>query len=260
MRLAIKAFPSPVVLHRHNDAVFLNRVLNDVSVKPWVSGPIEGDLDMSMLVADPNNVLLMGEHGGVLFHQIMQGCYEIHTQVLPEGRGAWCLEMIQRAFHWMFTKTDAVEILTRCPRGNLPAIALTKRSGLSFEFTRPLSWIFKGKPVDVDVYSISVQKWITIDGAISLRGRWAENKIKKELRKQSIEFAPQDVNRDRYVGAAFEMLLAGQVSKGIALYNRWASMANVGQATVLSDSPLSVDFRGVVLVFRHNDFWVMSCR
>ena len=37
----------------------------------------------------------------------------------------------QFAFHWMFTKTDAFELLTKCPHGNIPAKAGAKIVGCS---------------------------------------------------------------------------------------------------------------------------------
>jgi hypothetical protein len=250
-----------VIIKRHYDALFLNQVINHPRVRPWVSSSGVEPLDFTLFVENTNNILLMGEYGGVFFHLLQPGLYEAHTQVLPEGRGRWTIAMVQKALSYIFIQTDAVEILTRVPAGNTPALALTKRIGGVFQFTRPNSWMHNGIACPSDIYALSIMNWMRDAEELPLRGRWVDNKIKKELRKQKVEFIPvKDENHDRYVGASIEMIFAGQVGKGIALYNRWASVAGYSSARVVSDNPLAIDFRGVMMIFRGTDFWVIPCR
>lgn len=254
--------PTKLTLSRHLDASFLNIVVNHPDVRPFVCGPLEGDIDMSAFAENPNNVLLMGEYGGVMFHKLQPGLYEAHTQVLPEGRGEWTLSMVRRALFWMFTRTDAVELLTRCPQGNTPAKVLAKAIGGEFEFTRPNAWVMNGISVPADIYSLSVQKWMRTADNLTIRGRWVDNKIKKEFKKQGVKNVSfiSDENHDRYTGAAIEMIMSGQIGKGVALFNRWAAVAGYAQARVVSEAPLTIDFRGIIMVFRNNDFWVVPCQ
>lgn len=251
----------PVTITRHHDAKFLNEVVNHPKVRPWVCGPNIEALDMTAIINDPNNILLMGEYGGVFFHFLQPGLYEAHTQVLPEGRGRWTIEMVKKSLHYIFTRTDAVEIMTRVPAGNIPALALTKRIGGVFQFTRPNAWFSLGVPSPADIYSLNVQNWMRDADGLPARGRWVDNKIKKELRKHHIDHLMiRDDNADRYIGGSIEMIFAGQTGKGIALYNRWASVAGYSSARVVSDNPLAIDFRGVMLIFRGTDFWVIPCQ
>ena len=77
------------MLERSYDIEFINRVINDPSVRPYVGGGVDGDLDAEVLVNDPDNWFLMGEHGGFLLNPTAPNVREVHTFVLPEGRGEW---------------------------------------------------------------------------------------------------------------------------------------------------------------------------
>lgn len=85
------------------DCAFANAVINHPDVKPSLSlGYVDGDLDITPLVENPDNVLYMGEYGGALFHWNAPGVYDVHNFILPQGRGAWgkraCLEIIDAIF------------------------------------------------------------------------------------------------------------------------------------------------------------------
>ena len=78
-----------VEIRREYTADKLNSVLNCPEVRPYVAEVPDGYLDLSRGVKNTNNVLLMGEFGGCFFIKVLPGVYEVHTQVLPEGRGEW---------------------------------------------------------------------------------------------------------------------------------------------------------------------------
>jgi hypothetical protein len=71
------------------DVAFINAVVNDPSVRPFVGPEYLGELDLSEAVARPENLCLMGIHGGFLLAWSAPGVREVHTFVLPAGRGAW---------------------------------------------------------------------------------------------------------------------------------------------------------------------------
>lgn len=71
------------------DVAFINAVINDPTVRPFV-GPMElGELDLSDAVSRPEHLCLMGVHGGFLLAWSAPGVREVHTFILPAGRGAW---------------------------------------------------------------------------------------------------------------------------------------------------------------------------
>lgn len=51
--------------------------------------PELGDLDFSELLGRPENLFLLGEHGGFMLLWSAPKAREIHVFLLPEGRGKW---------------------------------------------------------------------------------------------------------------------------------------------------------------------------
>lgn len=142
-------YDAGVRIERQTTAARINAVLNDPGVRPWVADAAEGKLDITAAVENPNNYCLMAEHGGCMFFRLMPTIYEVHTQVLPEGRGPWAIAMIRAAIHSMFARTDAWEIMTRVPRTHIAAKAATLRVGARFEFTRDDPCLFRGELVNL---------------------------------------------------------------------------------------------------------------
>lgn len=249
-------------LERQTDAKFINRVVNHPDVMPWVQGTNLGELDCTALVQNKWNVLLAGKFGAVLFIRHQPGYYEAHTQVLPEGRGKWTIRLVRAALHWMFTRTDAVEIVTRVPQGNLAALALTRMIHGVYEFTNPRGWVFKNELVPADIYALRIQDWMKRAPGLVERGHWFHDRLVDEFKKQG-HVEPQhddDETHDRYVGAAAEMFLAGQYVKGAVFYNRWAVMSGYAPIGIVTEQPLVLDIGNALLMIRNNDFWVLTCR
>lgn len=248
------------MIERQFDGHDINRVVNAPSVYPWVKGYAVGRLDMSAAVASKANVLLMGDHGGVIFVQHQQGYYEAHTQVLPAGRGRWTLRMVRAALHWMFTRTDAIEIVTRVPKGNDAALGLVRAIHGVYEFTNPRGWVYENDPVPAAVYALRLHDWVRRAPGLIERGAWFHARLEAELTKlgKTEDVHADDVTHDRYVGAACEMMMGGQPHKAAVFYNRWAVMADYAPIQLMSTSPLTVNIRSAIICVRPDDFWVMS--
>ncbi len=250
-----------MLIKRHNTAHSLNEVVNHPSVLPWVKGGFKGDkLDLTPLVENDNNILLMGEHGGVFFVQHQPDLFEVHVSVLPAGRGQWTLNMVNEALQWVFTKTIATEITTRVPKGNLGALALVRSIHGCLQFTLPRGWIFNDKFVPAGVWSLTVQDWQRTAPGLIERGQWFHDRLESEQKKLG-NFEPNhppDPIHDRYVGAAVETILAGQTRKGVILYSRWAAMAGYAPISMISDTVLDI---GTALIsVRNKDFYILAPR
>ncbi len=247
------------MLERHYNAERINQILNHPSVLPTIRGNHK-NLDWSKVAEHPSHVSLVGEHGCVLFVKIQDGIYEFHTSVLPEGRGKWMIEGAKYAFNYMFTRTDAFELLTKCPDGNLAAKAGAKAVGCSFVFRTGEIWPSDGKMVCVDVWSILIQHWIKTNEFTVDSGKFFHMELEKKCAEKNISLVShkEDETHDRYVGAAVEMLKNGQTAKAIVFYNRWARMAGYYPIKLLSLTPITVDIRDCILRISGNDFDVIA--
>lgn len=242
-----------MTLSRSFDSAWFNQLLNHPSVHCWVAGDLE-NLDATALIGDERNILLRADKGGFLFHFHEPGTYEVHTQFLPEGRGV--LELAKQAAHYLFTKTDCVEILTRVPVGHAAAKKLTLAMGFTKLFTGS-KWKLHGETVPVEFYRLGIEEWIANAEGLVERGEW----FHKELERLGAEAEHEDdVVHDRYVGAAVEMILNGQVGKGVAYYNRWAKFYGYDLIACVSRDPLIIDIRTARLKVANDSFEVMQCQ
>jgi hypothetical protein len=247
-------------IERITDAARLNAVVNDPSVYPWVRGTAEGPLDLGGIIADPRHVALMGAHGGCLFVHHQPGIFECHTQVLESGRGPWTLDMVRSALHWMFTRTDAVEIWTRCPKGNLGARALARAIGGQLEFMTPRGWVMDGAIIPASIFSLRIQDWMRDAAGLVDVGKWFHRCLDREFARagRADDVHGDDEIHDRYVGAAVEMIRGGQPYKGAVFYNRFADMAGYERVKILGTDPVVVDIRNAVLEVHGQNFFLVS--
>src|SRR5688572_22873198 len=149
-----------VSISRQTDATHLNRIGNHPEVHPFVSGGIEGQLDLTPIVDNPDCIALLGEHAGQVYHSLQSGIFEADSQCLPEGRGDWMLAATRKSLHWVFTRTEAVEVISRVPAGNLAARALAKAVHLQHDCTVANGWVKDGKPSPADLFSLPIQVWM----------------------------------------------------------------------------------------------------
>jgi RimJ/RimL family protein N-acetyltransferase len=245
----------PITISRHIDATHINAILNHPEVRPWVAAN-NAPLDMTPFME--SMIVLYGEYGGQVYHRLDAGLWEAHSAFLPKGRGQWALAATQASLKWMFARTDALEIVTRCPAGNVAAKALAKAIGGEHLFTHPEGWVKDGKPIPADVFSLTIQSWMKTSPLLVDRGRWFHARLGTEFARLGIQ-EPQHEDsetHDRYVGAACEMFFGGQPAKAAVFYNRVASIMNWHPVTVTSLNPLAVDIGSALLVMRGDDFFV----
>lgn len=100
------------MIERTFDAVRINYLVNHPSVRPHIGGDVTQPLDLAGAVADRQNVFLNGEHGGFACCWSAPETYEVHTFVLPEGRGRWAYELARAGRDWMAT-FGALHLWTR---------------------------------------------------------------------------------------------------------------------------------------------------
>lgn len=245
-----------MLVERTFDAKFINAVANsDDCLGGLTVGSMEA-IDYTPVVKDMRNVVMVGQHGGFVFHRLLPGLYEVHSQVLKPGRGAWALSAVQESVRYLFTQTEAMELVTRVPEGNNPARSLTLAMGGVAEgvLDSPkltFSWT---------MYRLTIQDWMQRAPGLVEMGEWFHHRLHQEYETKGIK-APihdEDEFHNRYVGAAAYMVLGRQPLKGISFYNRWAAMALAPFAAVISTNPLVIDIRDVKLLVSNGDFEVLD--
>lgn len=144
-------------MRRSLDASEINEVINHPEVFPWVKIDGMNHVDLTDLVNDRRNYLLMDEGGGFFFHRIEKGVYEVHTQFIP-GKNQNILDTAVNAVRWMFEHTDAAEIYTEVPQDNIRARKLTRRTGFEYVTTVKNGWMRDGRNLDVDLFVLEKDK------------------------------------------------------------------------------------------------------
>ena len=130
----------------------VNYFINHPSVREWVSGDLKGVLDASILVNNKNNIFFTSIHGGCGFIKTAPSIFELHTFVLPEGRGSWVKENFSSVRDWIFENTDATAIVTMCPKNNRMAIGAARFCGFKKYSTMENAWTQNGEVHDMDGY------------------------------------------------------------------------------------------------------------
>lgn len=240
------------MLERQSTTNLVNRILNDRSVLPWVAGGLTPPLDAGPIIANANNVVLACDGAAFLFIKLMVGYYELHSCVLPELRGRGTLQLGNEAVDWMFSRTDATEIITRVPHGNAAAKAAIQVIGIKSWFTTGPYWPLASRKVPMDVFRLNVLDWVLLR-AEKLRpiGHTFHERL---VRAGGAVDHPDDPIHDAYVGAASLMIDAGLPDKAVAVYDIWAAMAGYGTISVVSRDPLVIDIGTGVIMPKTGEF------
>ena len=234
---------------RSFDPVEVNAIVNHPKVRPYLGGPDLEPLDLTNFVRNPANYALRYEGFLALFHAKMPGLYEVHTQALPASRGAVVAAGAPAMATWMFTRTTAIELVTRIPDDNDAARELAMFNGFELEFRRDTGWQTLEGDFPVDWYRLGIIEWMARADGLIERGQWFHREIDAACKRAGVkrEDHPDDEVHDRYVGAAAEMILHGQVVKGIHFINRYSSIVGNPPVVLLNDSPLVIHIGDVAV-------------
>jgi hypothetical protein len=224
---------------RETDARGVNAILNHAEVRPWVADIGEGEINISGPVANDENILLMGKFGAVFFIYLMPGCYECHTQILPEGRGAWAHKFAVAVLDWMFARSNAWEVTTRVPLGHLGALTLARSVGFQHEFTSMDPCLFRGEWVKASILRVTIHEWAARSAAYKAMGERLHDQMGLEALRLGITVPPHadDDYHSAVAGAAIEMVRHGLMIKASYFYNRWSALSRHRPIDVVSLDP-----------------------
>lgn len=228
------------------DKARLERIITDPLLRTWTAfDGADPSCDAGRYLTIPSFAVI-GDEGCFLAHNIGHGRYVVHTNLLPECRGAQAIRAGREALRIAFLQTDCTELVSMVP-GNMPHVRwFAKAMGFRHAFTRTNLWPVAGTKFDMDFVELTVDDWIR-QGHCRTKGEWFHEKLNDN------SHGPDPVHED-YVGAAVEMISSGRVSKAVRTYNRWAAFALYDQIKVLSEDPLRIDIRSHVLRVEEGNF------
>ena len=235
-------------LQRMFDATVINEIVNHPDVLPHVGGSGQ-PLDLSDVVKDPQNICFYDDGCVGIFNALTPGIFEIHSMALPEKRGKQLALAAAAAMHVIFTRTRAIEVITRIPPGNIRAFAAAKRLGFRLEFTTPHGWISPTGSGPVGWYRLSLQDWASIAPGLVERGRWFHDKVEAACARSGVVRAhhPDDDTHNRFAGMACEMILGGMIEKGLHFLNRFNAITRAPAVQVMSVNPLVIHIGDIAL-------------
>jgi len=245
-------------VRRTLDGGLLNRCANDPAVRPFIGNIAAGELDLSGFLDVPFNVALVFEHGAFAFEQHEHGRYEVHTFILPAGRGAGVVPASLAAARWMFTHTDAIEILTKVPETNKPADIMCRRAGFAPVFRRESAWEDGSA---ITFFALTLDAWRERDDETLAMGRAFHEALEraKAAVGSHLPTHADDAAHDRAVGASLLMARAGNARKAVHLYNRWARFAGYAPGALLNDAPATFDVGDAIVAFTP-ELEILKCR
>lgn len=245
----------------------INRVCNDPSVLPDIVSAGQESLDLSPVVADLRNIVLMCDEGGIIAHWREPGVYEIHTQFTERYRGVSAVRTTREMVSWLFLHSPAMELQTKVPDCNQGAQGLVKAINGRFEFERQGAWQGASGPCGVAYYTLRWSDWLYSPwamGGLAARGEWFHSRLDDAKRAF---LAPPDAHatdpsHDVNVGATIELIFAGAIDKALTLYARYARFAGYAEVRLISASPLIIDIQDAVLLIDvpGKDFEVLQVR
>lgn len=192
---------------------FLEGIANDPRVFPAVSVPGMARIDFGP--AWHQCIGFEFDTGGWVLHRHEWGVYECHTLFLPKSRQV--REKAREVILFLFTCTDAVEIVTKVPADLPHAAALAKAVGFRWLYRREGAWPRESGAVAVDYFRLSLEDWVVGNAVLEGLGTWFHD----QLGAAHVNHAPDRVH-DAYAGFAVVCGRQGRTAKGAAIYNRWA--------------------------------------
>lgn len=232
------------MIRRTSDAEFLNLIANSPDVRPYV-GPGIDPVDLTALIGNSANFAIEAEHGGWVLINLMPGVYELHTMFLTEGRGEGYFAAAREALRYMFTETNCLEILTRCPDDNPAARMAAVKVGFRERFRREGVWrAGTADACGVSFQAFTLDDWQKRDDVIEREG--ASFWLAVEGTELGLE-GPRDGDAllNRLVGSVLLMMRHGQTAKAVAVFNRAAAFAGYTAIVALREDLF--DIGGVIV-------------
>lgn len=187
----------------------------------------------SVFTRHPTNFAVVVDGGCFTAVALERAAYAIHTNFLPEARGAHAMRESRAALHYAFTQTDAEVLYTRVDELNPRALWFARSMGFTPLYTAGTEHFLR---LDID-------DWIRSSTALRAAGEDFHEEIEAA---DHLEHKADPVH-DAYVGAARAMIEVIQFEKAERIYGRWARMAGYQPLAFVGIDPPRIDIGTCVL-------------
>ena len=187
------------------------------------------------------------------------GRYEMHSLFSSPRPRQWSIRSMRDALAYMFTSTPCVELVTKVPIDNPAAQGLARIAGFTKRFDGTREWS-NDVEKQFGFYSLSLESWALASRDALLMGQWFHRALEAMRTSSQSHAHPEDAANDRMVGVTIAMLRSGLLWKAASSYNRWAAWAGCSAVTVLSESPVVVEFDQIRIEIMSNRIEVLSCQ
>lgn len=232
---------------------FLEAIANDPDVRPWMGGDLTKRVELEDIISRPGNYAFVNDEGGFVVHLLAPGLYECHTIFKPGGvdvRGM--LRLLWEAQEFMFIETDCDNICTRVASDNPRADALAQHAHFTEQYTR------KG----MSYRNLSLDAWAeACSTRLLAEGAWFHDRIATAKKAAGVAepLHDEDPAHDVRVGLSSLMVKAGNVAKGVDIYNRWAVQMGYAPTTVLWGQPVVLHTGDAVVAVRNGGMEILKC-
>lgn len=215
------------------NADFFNAIANHPGVFPVITEVGAPAVDFAP--AWPTLVGFEFEDGGFLLQCHEPGYWEAHTLFYPDPSNVRA--KAREVIDFVFTSTDALEIVTKVPVDNERALGLAQAVGFKPRFARPAAWRRFHGAVDVIYLGMTLDDYVLEHPMLPTFGEQFHRRIEAI---GHLEHGPDPIH-DAYVGAAMACALSNNLRKGVDLYNRWAPFAGYLKVEQVSDTAIAFD-------------------
>jgi hypothetical protein len=166
------------------------------------------------------------------------------------------------ALDYIFSATDATELVTKVPSDNQAAFGLARLAGFRPAFSALMPWSSAG-PKLITVYRLDLEMWAHRSAACLALGHWLHDQFAAVLAAEASALpphSPADDAHDRVAGAATLMLRAGNPAKAVQFYNAWAALVGYPIIRWLRDHPVRIDLEGMIVELLGEEIEVLACQ
>jgi hypothetical protein len=214
-------------------------------VFPAITAPGLERLSCAGLIADTRNAFFAVEGGHVFFVASPEaGTCDAFANFVAGARGRYALDAIREALGWLFLRSEFIRANVRIPLKDSAAKYIAARAGFSNEFFRMAGsdWL--------TFWTLDYDRWFADSDRLAEIGAQFVARLRAESERSGRLPGPlPDACVYSRAGALFEMLRAGQLQKGVFLYNRFAVLAGLPPIAFVSQKPPMIDTpEGLLLI------------